>query len=89
MVNLLGKVVNCFSTYLDYLTYGVTNQDYNLLYEANLVLRNNITEEKYRQYYYNNLRCSSKIQIDESSTVSDIKLSWVLSENESINNTFS
>lgn len=88
MVNLLGKVVNCFSTYLNYLSYGITNQDYDLLYDANLVLRNNITEEKYRQYFYNNLRCSNNINIVESSSVSDKKISWILSEDESLNGSF-
>ena len=57
MINLLEKVINCFSTYLTRLSYGVTEQDYELLYDAVLLLKNNLDEDRYIQYYYNNLQC--------------------------------
>ena len=88
MVNLMGKVVNCYQTFLTYLTYGITNQNYELLYDANLLLRNEITDEKFRQYFYNNLKCSSNINLNESVTVNNKVISWTLNDSDILTNLF-
>lgn len=88
MVNLLSKVVNCYQSYINYLNYGITNQNYEMLYNANLVLRNNITEEKFRQYFYNNLGCDSTITIQESSTVNNKRIYWTINSSPTLNENF-
>lgn len=64
MIRLEEKVVNCFSRYLTNLICGKTDQNYCLLYDSILLLRNNINEEKYIQYFYNNLNCSGNIKLE-------------------------
>ena len=77
MVNLLEKVVNCYKYYLTRLTYGITNQDYGLLYGAVLLLKNNITDDKYVEFFSNNLSCAGDIVLSETETTTDL-LSWTL-----------
>ena len=63
MDKLLEKAINCFSSYLTRLNCGMTQQNYELLYGAVLLLKNNINDTKYIQYFYNNLICSSAIKL--------------------------
>lgn len=77
MLSLLEKVINCYKYYLTRLTYGITNQDYSMLYGATLLLKNNITDEKYIEFFSNNLSCTGDIVLTELETTYDI-LSWTL-----------
>lgn len=60
MDKLKEKIINCYKQYLTNLTYGITTQDYKLLYGAILLAKNNINDQKYIEYFINNLNCSGK-----------------------------
>lgn len=65
MNSLLEKALNCYSTYLTRLSIGKTDQNYDLLYDAILLLKNNVSESKYTQYYENNLTCQTVTRLEE------------------------
>jgi hypothetical protein len=64
MHNLIEQVVNCYIKYLNNLSYGITTQDYKLLYGAILALKNNIKDEKYLEYFKNNLCCPITLRLE-------------------------
>lgn len=67
MTSLLEKIVNAYKIFLNNLNYGNTKQDYCFLYDAILAVKNNITdEEKYIQYFYNNMDPTITILLEES-----------------------
>ena len=58
MVNLLLKSYNCYISYLDNLNFGRTDQNYNLLYDSVILLKSNINNPKFIEYFINNLSCN-------------------------------
>lgn len=88
MTNLEEKVVNCYKYYLTRLTYGITNQNYCMLYGAILAIKNNITDTKYTQYFYNNLNCPNMgVTFPTKSTSYDV-FSWTLSPSSTVQSNF-
>lgn len=87
MLSLLEKVVNCYKYYLTRLTYGITNQDYNLLYGATLLLKNNITDTKYIEFFNNNLSCQGNIVLLEPEITTDL-LAWTLNTSTVVQENF-
>jgi hypothetical protein len=55
MDNLILLTIKKYSEFLTNLTWGKINQNYDLLYSAVLMIKNNIADEKYVQYINNNL----------------------------------
>lgn len=89
MASLSEKVANCYKYYLTRLSYGITNQDYCLLYWAILTLKNNITDNKYIQYFYNNLVCptSGGISFPQNDETFDV-ISWTLNPSDTLSPDF-
>ena len=87
MHNLLEKFVNCFGHYIDKLSYGIEVKDYHLLYKTALLIKSNINNPKYNQYYYNNLKCPIKIKLTMPES-KDRMISFAISELPSMNNSF-
>lgn len=85
MRSLKEKIVNCYKQYLTRLTYGIVNQDYCLLYGAVLTVKNNITDNKFIQYFENNLICSKTISLADIDTLSNV-ISWTISSSSVIPN---
>ena len=78
MINLLQKAYNCYITYLDGLNYGRYSQNYCLLYDSILCLKNVITDEKYIQYFDNNLLCPERFTLNITEQMERI-IAWDLS----------
>lgn len=55
MDNLLTKSYNSYLKLLTNMNYGKTEENYCLLYDSILCLKNNITDTKYIQYFINNI----------------------------------
>lgn len=55
MNNLLEKTYNSYLHFLSLVNNGRTDQDYAIIYNALLVIKNNITDKKFIQYYESNL----------------------------------
>lgn len=87
MINLLEKFLNCYSTFIKRLNYGLTNQKYELLYNTFLLLRNNISEPVYVQYFYNNLQCSGNIRLS-TPTVTNRVISWAYDADNFLDSNF-
>ena len=69
MVNikdLKEKAINCYISFLTKLNYGLINQDYSILYATVLCIKNNITDRKYQEYFYNNLNCNMGVKLVDS-----------------------
>jgi hypothetical protein len=60
---LLQRAYNCYLTYLDRLAYGRTDQDFCLLYGGIQVLANKM-EERYAQFFRENLLCPERYDLD-------------------------
>lgn len=69
MVNLINKVVNAYKAFLNNLNWGNSKQDYRMLYNATLLLKNDIQDYKYVQYFSNNLISKKLITIPESTYI--------------------
>ena len=82
------KVVNCFSSYIKKLNCGKTHIDYCTLYDAVLLLKNDITEQKYMQYYYNNLNCPINIKLIKTNEM-DRVIGFALDSAPTVQPTFS
>lgn len=78
MVNLLEKAYNCYIAYLDRLNYGRVSQNYSLLYDSILCLKNVISEEKFIQYFENNLLCPERFALNITTAMERI-IAWDLS----------
>jgi len=87
MNELLEKAYNCYLIYLDKLNYGNVNQEYCLVYDAILAISNNITDEKYRQYFVNNLLCPTKYPLTITSEMNKM-IMWTLNSSSNILNNF-
>lgn len=81
MVKLLEKVLNCYKAHLTNLTYGITNRNYSLLYGAVLLLKNNITEDRFVEYFYNNLTCTGNIVLPQTEEELDL-ISWTINSSD-------
>ena len=55
MNNLLEKTYNSYLHFLSLVNNGRTDQDYATIYNALLIIKNNITDKKFIQYYESNL----------------------------------
>ena len=88
MIKLLEKFVNCYNSYLDKLTYGIIPKDYSLLYNSYLLLKTNINNPRYIQYYYNNLKCPIKIKLIVSDDMNRL-ISYALNPSGTLLNSFS
>lgn len=88
MEELIEKAYNCYIAYLNRLNYGKVDQSYCLLYDAILAIANDITEEKYLEYFINNLTCPILYQIEEAENINRM-ISWTLSSEETPDATFS
>ena len=86
MIKLLEKTYNCYIRFLDNLNYGRISYPYDILYDATLCLKNNITDAKYVQFFENNLVCPIRYPIVITSTMKRM-IGWYLSPNGS-NTTF-
>lgn len=64
MASLLNKSYNSYIYFLDNLNNGNTNYEYELLYQAILCLKNNITDKKYVEYFESNLLLPIRYNID-------------------------
>lgn len=80
MVNLLEKSYNCYMNFLDGLNYGRNSLKYDILQNAILCLKNNITEIRYVQYFENNLTCKKRYPLNITTTMERI-IAWYLSPN--------
>lgn len=87
MVKLWEKIVNCFSSYLDRLNVGLANQNYEMLYNACLVAKNNINNPFYIQYFYNNLKCPINIKLTVTNEMHRV-ISSTLSQSPTVLNSF-
>lgn len=87
MINLEEKVVNCFSSFIKALNCGKTDRDYCLLYDAILLLKNNITEDKYVQYFNNNLTCPIIIDLVKTDEMDRI-IGFTLNSSDTVLETF-
>lgn len=79
--NLLEKAYNCYIRFLNNLTYGRTNQNYSLLYDAILSLKENITDKQFVQYFENNLTCPKLYTINITDEMARI-FAWDLSSSD-------
>jgi hypothetical protein len=87
---LLNKAYNCYIKFLNNVNYGRFSQEYCLLYDAILSLKENISDIKYVQYFENNLLCPNLYQLNISQEMvklfawdlnpSDIATSFVWNE---------
>lgn len=87
MLKLLEKFINCYNTYLDNLTWGIYNKNYDVLYQSCLLLRTQIDNPRYIQYYYNNLKCPVKIKLTVSDDMNRL-ISYSLNSSSSLLSTF-
>ena len=85
MLKLSEKVVNCYKNYLTKLNYGITEQDYSLLYGAVLMLKTGVTDKKYKEFFYNNLLCTSTIVLDP---IEDRMITWTINSNANLVQSF-
>ena len=58
MNNLLQKTYNCYIFFLNNLNFGKVNQNYDLVYNATLLINSGITEPRYIEYFESNLNCN-------------------------------
>lgn len=63
MDNLFNSTYNCYIFFLNNLNYGRINQDYSILYDSILCLKENIIDAQYVEYFENNLTCTILYQI--------------------------
>lgn len=75
---LLQKAYNCYLVFLDNLNYGKVNQNYCLVYDAILLIANNIEDKQYIQYFENNLECGSLYTLNITTDMNR-KILWTLS----------
>jgi len=61
---LLKKAYNCYIQFVNNLNYGRVSQDYNILYDAILSLKENISDVQFVQYFENNLFCPELFQLN-------------------------
>jgi len=55
MNSLLEKTYNSYLHFLSLVNNGRTDQDYAIIYNALLLIKNNISDKKFIQYYESNL----------------------------------
>jgi len=78
---LLEGAYNCYIRFLNNLTYGRTNQKYDILYDAVLALKENITDPQFVQYFENNLNCPKLHAINITDEMARI-FAWDLNSND-------
>ena len=74
---LLSKTYNCYIKYLNNINYGRFQQDYCLLYDAILSLKENIIDKQFVQYFESNLFCPELTTINISQEMAKI-FAWDL-----------
>lgn len=86
MDNLMEKALTCYKKYLTNLNCGVTDQCYDMLYNALIYNDSGLNNQTYYQYFFNNLKCGGSVTptIGYSGDV----ISIAVSSEETIDNTF-
>lgn len=87
MPSFLEKAVNCYVTYLTNLNYGITDQEYCILYDSWILLKNNITDRRLVDYYSSHLNCPIKIKLELDMDVKNL-ITWTINRSGSITNLF-
>lgn len=84
---LLEKAFNCYLIYLDNLNYGKVSQSYCLLYDAILMISNNIDDKKFAQYFENNLDCPKLHSLNITEDMNR-KILWTLNSSPTLLSSF-
>lgn len=84
---LLEKAINCYINYLNYLTYGINNQNYNILYNAWILLKMGIDEKKLNDYFKSHLLCPTVLKLNITSEMNRL-ITWTLNSSETLLNDF-
>lgn len=77
MVKLIQKVANCYQYYLNRLSYGITSQNYDLLYNAVLFLKSGLTDARFEEFFTNNLTCVGDIVLPQIDSITSM-IAWAL-----------
>jgi len=83
MLSLIEKSINCYIQYINNLSYGIQPGNYEILYKSILLLKNNITDAKYIEYFNNNLVCRTTVKLVEQLTNLDV-ISWAVAEEDTL-----
>lgn len=78
---LLEKAYNCYIAYLDNLNYGKVTQNYCLLYDAILMIANDITDQQYVEYFESNLDCNRRYVLNITDDMGR-QILWTLNDSE-------
>jgi len=84
MVKLIQKVANCYQYYLNRLSYGITSQDYDLLYDAILFLKSGLIDAGFEEFFENNLNCVGDIVLPQTDTISNM-IAWAFNSTGTVN----
>lgn len=84
---LLEKAYNCYMYFVTNVLYGRTNQDYDMLYGATLMLKNNITNQSLTECFENRLNCPTLYSLAGIDSAAKL-ITWTLNTALNVNDTF-